>query len=490
MKTVHAAIIVAAILIIVAGAMLLLQPAEEGGPCPEVYAPVCGADGVTYGNSCFADRAGVSVAYDGVCEEAPPAPQAEVNCTDTDSGKDSMQAGSASNGTAQRDDSCSGGASVEEYFCEGGAVLSEEMECPQDHVCDGGRCVPEEPIPIECTDSDGTSYFLSGTVSYSNSIYFDYCVAGDTVREYVCTDGNLSSIDYVCPPGNACVDGRCGSAAPGCTDTDGGNDEAVKGTASNGTFSDTDYCSGSDIVEFFCSGDDVVEATSSCKSGTECVGGACVPIAATPPPPLSACTDTDGGQDPLTKGSTSDGSAIAVDSCSGSSAVNEFYCSDSGVLMNTTVPCPTAYWCIYGSGACTAKPPCVDNDGGQNIITASTAVSALSTYYDSCIDSSTVSEALCDANEDAYFANITCPSGTSCSGGACLYLAVVACTDSDGGVKEDVLGTVIDGGGTYTDTCAPTAGWVREYFCANSTSHSYYDVQCAPGKTCVGGICK
>lgn len=37
--------------------------------CPEIYMPVCGDDGVTYGNSCEADCAGVSYT-DGECDTA------------------------------------------------------------------------------------------------------------------------------------------------------------------------------------------------------------------------------------------------------------------------------------------------------------------------------------------------------------------------------------------------------------------------------------
>jgi hypothetical protein len=36
--------------------------------CPDVWAPVCGVDGVTYGNACEAKCAGVPVAYDGECQ--------------------------------------------------------------------------------------------------------------------------------------------------------------------------------------------------------------------------------------------------------------------------------------------------------------------------------------------------------------------------------------------------------------------------------------
>lgn len=36
--------------------------------CAEVYAPVCGADGVSYGNACEASCAAVGIDHDGVCE--------------------------------------------------------------------------------------------------------------------------------------------------------------------------------------------------------------------------------------------------------------------------------------------------------------------------------------------------------------------------------------------------------------------------------------
>ncbi|MDO8630777.1 MAG: Kazal-type serine protease inhibitor family protein, partial [Phycisphaerales bacterium] len=53
------------------------------GPCPEYADPVCGCDGVTYDNPCFADAAAVSIAHFGRCESA---------CRPADNGQDCMPA--------------------------------------------------------------------------------------------------------------------------------------------------------------------------------------------------------------------------------------------------------------------------------------------------------------------------------------------------------------------------------------------------------------
>ena len=58
--------------------------AAKGDVCIDLWAPVCGCDGNTYSNDCYAGRAGVSVAYGGECQPEICGGFAGIVCTNPD----------------------------------------------------------------------------------------------------------------------------------------------------------------------------------------------------------------------------------------------------------------------------------------------------------------------------------------------------------------------------------------------------------------------
>lgn len=79
-----------------------------------------------------------------------------------------------------------------------------------------GACVKNATITTRCTDSDGgKNYNVKGTIEgpklTTGEKPVDYCVSysegGNTLVEYQCLNGGLSSESYVCPYG--CKDGAC-----------------------------------------------------------------------------------------------------------------------------------------------------------------------------------------------------------------------------------------------------------------------------------------
>ena len=47
--------------------LIALGSCDEGNACPAVSTPVCGSDGVRYGNSCYAEAEGIENYTSGEC---------------------------------------------------------------------------------------------------------------------------------------------------------------------------------------------------------------------------------------------------------------------------------------------------------------------------------------------------------------------------------------------------------------------------------------
>lgn len=141
--------------------------------CTDLYSPVCGCDGVTYGNACGADAAGMNAASSGEC------------------------------------------ASVSK-MCGGFAGIA----CSKSEYCDiqgcgfdmSGVCVPypNSPCPKtmpsaqEC-GCDGNTY-ANACERQTNNIAFDYAGA--------CGSPGGCVTAATCPPGQGCMNGTCQSCPP------------------------------------------------------------------------------------------------------------------------------------------------------------------------------------------------------------------------------------------------------------------------------------
>ncbi|MFP3949485.1 MAG: Kazal-type serine protease inhibitor family protein [Candidatus Micrarchaeia archaeon] len=331
--------------LLVLGLLLAGCPGLGGTPtdqeCPEIEQPVCGADGTTYTNPCFAHKAGVNVAHEGPCT-APPAEE----CSDGDGGKDIFVAGSVlgPDGNYQ-DDYCVNPGTVMEYYCEEGEVAYEELPCPVGYVCLNGLC---EVAP--CTDSDeGMTPGEQGTVTAGTEEETDSCEDETTVKEFICSEGAISFELVDCPPSQHCVEGACVEYE--CEDSDGGEDEHTAGTVTKGDVSQEDACyNPTTVKEYYCEDGLVKSKNIQCGSDEHCEDGACVEN--------PSCSDSDGGKDRYTRGTTTLDDTSHTDTCYSTESVIEYYCED-GEIQNVKLVCGIGYEC---SGGKCVEEECEEED--------------------------------------------------------------------------------------------------------------------------------
>lgn len=109
--------------------------------CPDLFAPVCGADGVTYSNACEAGCAGVAIAHEGSCEAGCVCP----DVWDPVCGLDGTTYGNGCEAA------CAGVAVAHAGECAAGGCTAN-ADCARGDVCIQGSCQP--PCEISCLIAD------------------------------------------------------------------------------------------------------------------------------------------------------------------------------------------------------------------------------------------------------------------------------------------------------------------------------------------------
>ena len=244
-------------------------------------------------------------------------------CVDFDNGRNYYVSGVTTIESIHesRQDYCADKITLTEFYCnKEGGISQEAYFCS--NGCSGGACLSPNQV-TKCTDSDSGSneYYVKGTIEgdgrilgsmYAGTIRkaTDFCLqlkkeTGYTfypweydptwnkddilsnqnkyincekdcgIYEFYCGNNLTWAVSMQCPAG--CKDGACVQESA-CTDSDGGQNYYVKGTALGFNGKNSDYCFDGNtktLVELYCDGQgNVQNIYYDCPSG--CQDGACI----------------------------------------------------------------------------------------------------------------------------------------------------------------------------------------------------------------------
>lgn len=166
--------------------------------CIEIYGPVCGCDGKSYDNPCFADAAGASVAKKGLCQQdcpmlAPPGPGFCPNGTIVPN-VDPVTSCVTSFGCKCNTEACP-------IWCEYG-YEKDAFGCTLCSCVDPFACQQDSECTVTKADCCGCQ--MGGTSVAVNKKYKDQVGPADGQ-----CDGMMCLAVYMCFGSPACVGGQC-----------------------------------------------------------------------------------------------------------------------------------------------------------------------------------------------------------------------------------------------------------------------------------------